>query len=92
MCVLPSCTWLLRRQVNGTAMPSNTGAELTISSHINDIKARNELIVIGFELPSGEHKVLTFESYVTRADLKAALRQILLNSTTTLRPLNSTTT
>ena len=38
-------------QVNGTAMPSDAGAECTISSHINEIKARNELIVITFELP-----------------------------------------
>ena len=55
-------------------MPSNAGAEHTIHSHIGEIKAKDEPIVIDFELPSGEHKVLTFESYVTRADLKAAIR------------------
>ena len=56
-------------------MPSSTGAEHTIHAHIGKIKAKDEPVVIDFELPSGEHKVLTFESYVTRADLKAALRQ-----------------
>ena len=55
-------------------MPSSTGAEHTIHAHIGKIKAKDEPVVIDFELPSGEHKVLTFESYVTRADLKAALR------------------
>ena len=55
-------------------MPSHVGAEHFIHTRIGEIKKRDEPIVIDFELPSGEHKVLTFESYVTRADLKAALR------------------
>ena len=55
-------------------MPSNTGAEHFINSHIGEIKKRDEPIVIDFEKPNGEHVVVTFESYVTRADLKAALR------------------
>ena len=55
-------------------MPNNTGAERFINSHIGGIKKRDEPIVIDFEKPNGEHVVVTFESYVTRADLKAALR------------------
>ena len=55
-------------------MPSNPGAEHFIHTHIGQIKRRDEPIVIDFEQPNGEHVVLTFESYVTRADLKAALR------------------
>ena len=61
-------------QVNGTVMPSDPGAELAIHSHIGEIKKQDVPVIIDFELPSGEHKVLTFESYVTRADLKAGLR------------------
>ena len=55
-------------------MPSSAGAEHTIHSRIGEIKQRDQPIVVDFEKPSGEHQVLTFESYVTRADLKAALR------------------
>ena len=57
-------------------MPNNTGAERFINSHIGEIKRRDEPIVIDFEKPNGENAVLTFESYVTRADLKAALRHV----------------
>ena len=57
-------------------MPNNSGAERFINSHIGEIKRRDEPIVIDFEKPNGEHVVLTFESYVTRADLKAALRHV----------------
>ena len=60
-------------------MPNNTGAERFINSHIGETKRRDERIVIDFEKPNGEHAVLTFESYVTRADLKAALRQAVVS-------------
>ena len=61
-------------------MPSNSGAERFINSHIGEIKKRDEPIVIDFQQPNGKyvkgsHVVVTFESYVTRADLKATLRQ-----------------
>ena len=67
-------TTIIKQQVNGTEMPSGAGAEHTIHSRIGEIKQRDQPIVVDFEKPSGEHQVLTFESYVTRADLKAALR------------------
>ena len=59
-------------------MPSDPGAEHIIHSLICEIKRKDEPIVIDFELPKtlgfGKHKVVTFESYVTRADLKETLR------------------
>ena len=55
-------------------MPSTHGAENIIHARIGDLKSRDELIVVLFELPNAEHRTLTFESYVTRPDLKAALR------------------
>ena len=66
-------------------MPSDPGAELAIHSHIGEIKKKDVPVIIDFELPSGEHKVVTFESYVTRADLKAALRHKRKHTSTQLK-------
>ena len=65
---------MVRVQVNNTAMPRQPGAEQTIHHHIAAVKQRDKPIVIDFELPNGKHETLTFESYVTRADLKKALK------------------
>ena len=51
-------------------MPNGNGAEHTIHARIGEIKRQDKAIIVEFELPSGEHKTLRFESYVTRADLK----------------------
>ena len=61
-------------QVNGTAMPSGHGAEHAIHEHIGGIKKRDERIVVEFEVPNGDGVTLTFESFVTKVDLKKALR------------------
>ena len=61
--------------VNGTEMPSSDGAEQTIHAYIGAIKERDERIIIKFHVPGSDDVTLTFESYVTRVDLKKALQE-----------------
>ena len=51
-------------------MPSD---EHTIHRNIGEIKKRNQRITIVFQVPNSDDVTLTFESFVTRVDLKQAL-------------------
>ena len=47
-----------------------------VKKHITDAKASDaQHIHVTFLLPSGTTDVVTFESFVTKADLKRAIRQ-----------------
>ena len=67
---------MLPRQVNDTAMPNGHGAEHTIHMRIGELKERDERIVVEFEVPGSDNVTHTFESFVTKVDLKNALRWI----------------
>ena len=60
--------------MNGTVMPSGDGAEHAIHAAIGEMKRRDEAVVVGFEAENGDERVITFDNYVTRVELEAALR------------------
>jgi len=61
-------------EVCGTVMPTEPGSESFIHGHFSKIKSKDTDIIIKFDLPDGSSKTLTFESYVTRDDLKQVLQ------------------
>ena len=56
-------------------MPNGHGAERKIHTCIGELKKRDERIVVEFEVPGSDDVTHTFESFVTKVDLKKALRQ-----------------
>ena len=60
--------------INGTAMPSYSGAEQAIHQHLGEVKRRDERIAIAFAVPNTDRStesqtVVTFEAFVTKGDL-----------------------